>query len=324
MKSILIVGCGSIGARHARNAHSLGYDVLLMDPDPARVDAVGDEIHTTKRFTKLEAALEAERPDAVLIASPSSSHIEQARSIISLGIPVCIEKPLATSTEGLEQLLQLVEEEQVVTMMAQSFRFHETFIKLKSLLTEGILGTVYHAHFTGGQYLPDWHKDTDYRTEYMARQDQGGGVMFTSKSHTLDFVEWLFGDVHEYTGFKDRLGSLEIDVDDACFLLMKTVNGVVVYAAFDFLERPHRSVATIVGEKGRIEANFIEHTILVIGIDGMQESVVLSPDINQRYIAELQHFVTLVDTKTVSHELDIVHGKHIVDLMLDPRVRDIS
>ena len=324
MKTILIIGCGSIGARHARNARSLGYEVFLMDPDQARVDALGAEINAAKQYTLLDTALEEGKPDAVLIASPSSKHLGQALQVVSHGVPVCIEKPLATSADGLQALLELVEEKQVVTMMAQSFRFHETFVKLKSLLSDGVLGTVYHAHFTGGQYLPDWHPETDYRTEYMARSDQGGGVMFTSKSHTLDFVEWLFGGVTEYTGFKDRLGSLEIDVDDACFLLMKTVDGVVVYAAFDFLERPHRSVALVVGEKGRIEVDFIEHTIVTIGVDGARESIALSPDTNTRYIEELKHFASLVDTKTVSHDLDMVHGKHLVDLMLDPRVRDLS
>lgn len=323
MKTILIIGCGSIGARHARNARSLGYEVLLMDPDKARADALGAEINARTQYVELGTALEDGAPDAVLIASPSSNHVEQALQVVSRGVPVCIEKPLATSSDGLEELLELVEEKQVVTMMAQSFRFHETFLALKSLLSDGVLGMIYHAHFTGGQYLPDWHPEADYRSEYMARSDQGGGVMFTSKSHTLDFVEWLFGGITEYTGFKDRLGSLEIDVDDACFLLMKTVNDVVVYAAFDFLQRPHRSVATIVGEKGRIEADFIENTIAIIGTDGARESITCSPEANARYVDELKHFIALIEAGTVSHDLDIVHGKHIVDLMRDPRIHDL-
>src|SRR3989344_3941543 len=219
MKTILIIGCGSIGARHARNAISLGLSVLLVDPDTDRAHALADEIGANGVFASYE---EAAAVDAVVVASPSSFHVEAVRFFLERGIPLLIEKPLATSAEGLAALVQLAKEKRVVTMMGQSYRFHETFAALKAFLDEGAIGRIYHAQFFGGQYLPDWHPNVDYRTEYMAQKRQGGGVMFTSKSHTLDFIEWFFGPVKEYVGWKDRLGSLALAVDDACFLLMKT------------------------------------------------------------------------------------------------------
>jgi tRNA A37 threonylcarbamoyladenosine dehydratase len=42
---ILVLGCGSIGSRHARNLHRLGItDLLLFDPDRDRVRALAAQI----------------------------------------------------------------------------------------------------------------------------------------------------------------------------------------------------------------------------------------------------------------------------------------
>lgn len=323
MNTLLIIGCGSIGARHARNAISLGLSVVLVDPDVNRAHALADEIGATGVFASYEETASASI-DAVVVASPSSFHIEAVRFFLERSIPVFIEKPLATSVEGLEGLVDLAKENGVVTMMGQSYRFHETFMALKTFLDEGAVGRIYHAQFFGGQYLPDWHPQVDYRTEYMAQKRQGGGVMLTSKSHTLDFIEWFFGPIKEYVGWKDQLGSLTLDVDDACFLLMKTERDIVAYAQFDFLERPHRSRAIIAGEAGTIDADFIADTITVTRADGTAQTHSYNPDPNARYVEELRYFATLVEKGESDPTLDIAHGKHIVDLMLDPRVRDLT
>lgn len=324
MKNILIIGCGSIGARHARNARALGLDVTLVDPDNARAQGLKNEIGAVAVFTDVYEALDSIDYYAALIASPSSFHVAQAKEVLLRDIPLFIEKPLATSTEGLLELMSLASERKVVTMMGQSYRFHETFRTLKTMLDTGSIGHVYHAHFTGGQYLPDWHPGTDYRVEYAAQKAQGGGVMFTSKSHTLDFIEWFFGPIEELTGWKTRLGSLELDVDDACFLLTKTGKGIVAYAEYDFLQRPHRSSVSIVGAEGTIDADFIAHTITIHTKKGSTETTVLTPDPNEHYLEEMRYFIQLVDDGVSDPTLDIAHGAHIVDLMLDTRVRDLT
>lgn len=324
MKTLLIIGCGSIGARHARNARSLGLDVVLVDPNRERAQALAIEIGAHAVFNNISDALDRFGCDAALISSPSNAHALQALEILSRSIPLFIEKPLATSFEGLAELVSLAREKKIVTMMGQSYRFHETFKTLKTMLDSRIIGRVYHAHFTGGQYLPEWHPATDYRAEYIAQKAQGGGVLFTSKSHTLDFIEWFFGQIQELTGWKDRLGPLDLDVDDSCFLLTKTQENVVVYAEYDFLQRPHRSRVSIVGEKGTIDADFVTHTITVHDPDGSSQTTILTPDPNVHYIEEMRYFIACVNKGESDPTLDVAQGAHIVTLMLDARIRDFT
>src|SRR5581483_4103643 len=176
MNRVLVIGCGSIGSRHARNLRTLGVTPVLVDPDAARAQALAAEVGAPAYFTTYEEAAAAQPLDAVVIASPSSFHVAAAKFFLERNTPIFIEKPLATSAEGLEELVTLAREKQVVTMMGQSYRFHETFRALKACIEEKTVGSIYHAQFFGGQYLPDWHPQMDYRTEYMAQKKLGGGV----------------------------------------------------------------------------------------------------------------------------------------------------
>src|SRR3989344_4637484 len=96
---LLIIGCGSIGSRHARNAQALGHAVVLCDPDPER-----------GQYTDYKTALRQEQVDAAIIASPSGLHVEAARYVAEKGIPIFMEKPLATSCDGLNELVRIVGE----------------------------------------------------------------------------------------------------------------------------------------------------------------------------------------------------------------------
>lgn len=301
---LLIIGCGSIGSRHARNAQALGHSVILSDPDPSRAP-----------YVDYREALEKEHINGAVVASPSNLHVEAAQYLAGKGIPIFMEKPLATSRQGLAELLQIVKEKKVVTMMAQSYRFHEGMLALKKILDSGTLGKPLRVSYTGGQYLPDWHPERDYRQEYAAQKKMGGGAMFTSMSHTLDTVEWLFGDIVDYAGEKKRVGDLDIDVDDTANISCTTTRGVRVEASTNFLDRvsSHRMMVTC--ERGTIDADFVANTI-----NG--EPYAFDP--NKRYLDELAYFIRLVEREEADPALDLAHGAHIVELMCDSRIQDLT
>lgn len=302
--NLLIIGCGSIGSRHARNAQALGHSVVLCDPDPAR-----------GQYTDFKIALEKEHVDAAIIALPSNLHVEAAQYLAEKGIPICMEKPLATRREGLEKLLQTIKDGKVVTMMAQSFRWHEGMLEVKRMLDALEFGKPLSVAYVGGQYLPDWHPGEDYRKEYAAQKSMGGGAMFTSMSHSLDTIEWLFGLIADYTGEKRRAGTLDIDVDDTADVSCTTAQGVRVEAHADFLVQPSVHRMRIVCEYGVIEADFAAHTI-----NG--KSYTFDP--NKRYLDELAYFIRLVERGEHDPALDLAHGAHLVELMTDSRVTDLT
>src|SRR4051794_6936140 len=102
--SVLVAGCGSIGSRHARNVRALGVRGLdLFDPDAARTAQLTQELGA-RALDNLDAALER-GPDAVLVCTPSASHLPIARRALANGAHVFVEKPLASALDEVPLLL---------------------------------------------------------------------------------------------------------------------------------------------------------------------------------------------------------------------------
>ena len=326
MKGILlIIGSGSIGRRHAKNACSLGLRIIVCDIDINRAKSLAEETGSENFYADYKKACE-ENPDieAAIISTPSQFHVENAKFLAERGIHIFIEKPLASEMNGIDDLVNIIESKNVVAMMGQSYRFHEGYLYLKEMLDNGLLGKIYHVAFLSGQYLPDWHPDIDYRIEYMAQSKLGGGALRTSMSHLFDSVAWFFGDVVDSIGHKARLSDLDMDVDDSVFCLIKTNKNIVVMCQTDFLQRSSNHRMFIVGEKGNIDADFVNHQF-VIDLAGKERSVQkYSFDPNQRYIDELKHFLELIEAGSVKHDLDVFSGKKVVELILSDNIYAIT
>src|SRR4051794_2624743 len=102
--SVLVAGCGSIGTRHARNLHALGVRRLsVYDPDPARTERLTNELGADA-VDSLDGGL-GRGADAVLVCTPSVSHLPTARSALAAGAHVFVEKPLASSLDEIPSFL---------------------------------------------------------------------------------------------------------------------------------------------------------------------------------------------------------------------------
>lgn len=337
---LLVVGCGSIGKRHARNARKLGLEVVLCDISKDRMLELSDEIGAAGIFTDYQIAAKESGADAALIATPSHLHIAPASAMLSSGMHVMMEKPLCPSIADAASLKNLVAESKRVFMMAHTFRFRGEWQAIKSLLDSNPVGRIFSAEFLGGWYLPDWHFREDYRQEYAAQSRQGGGVMLTSMSHFFDVVSWFFGDIQEVVGAKMRLSPLDIDVDDAVMCAARTASGVAVTLSEDFLARCPRRTFRVNGEHGYLEADFNRRSLSIWdarskrhlpGIDPEKDRRGLfriledgvgydpNPDVypleysgNDAYLAEMAHFVDLVNSKCIESDLGIDAGIRVL------------
>jgi predicted dehydrogenase/RimJ/RimL family protein N-acetyltransferase len=243
---ILIAGCGSIGARHAGNAAKRA-DVAAIDPDRARAEAVAAATKA-KVFPDVAAAL-AWKPDAAIIATPPKYHLGIADQLVSVGIPVLIEKPISLSLDGVDALIGKAAKKGVPLHVACNMRFHLGPAALKSALP-GIGKPLFaSAHY--GNYLPAMRPDVDYRTLYAARRAEGGGVIFDA-IHEIDYLGWLFGPAASVTCVADRFGGLDIDVEDHAIINLSHASGVHSNVQLDYLRRRKSRGCEIVGSEGTL------------------------------------------------------------------------
>src|SRR5919197_2367475 len=103
----LIAGLGSIGRRHFRNLIALGEkDIVLLRTRKATLP--DDELAGYPVETDLKEALQKHKPDAVVVANPTSMHLDVAIPVAEAGCHILLEKPVSHSLERLDILQKVV------------------------------------------------------------------------------------------------------------------------------------------------------------------------------------------------------------------------
>jgi predicted dehydrogenase len=291
----LVVGGGSIGRRHLKNLADLGVAPLgLVDIREQAREQLRKELGT-ESFATLEEGL-AWGPQVAVVATPSHLHIEQATTIAEHGIDLFIEKPLSHRPEGISLLIERLERRACVSLVGCNMRFHPGPAQIKKLLDEGRFGKVLFARVHTGSYLPEWRPASDYRQNYAAKAETGGGCLLDC-IHEIDLARWYLGGVEEVLAYTARLSALEISTEDYAFLLLRHESGAISEVHLDYVQRSYERGCQIVGEEGSLFWDFQSGTIRCYDAERREWSELKQPvgwAVNDMYVAEMQHFLNCV------------------------------
>jgi predicted dehydrogenase len=118
-----VIGVGALGRHHARHLATLpDADLIgIFDMDRARARAIAAE-HGTRAFDDLDELLG--RVEAVSIAVPTVHHAEVGLHVLRRGIPVLMEKPLASTLAEADALIDLAEAQGVQLQVGHIERFN--------------------------------------------------------------------------------------------------------------------------------------------------------------------------------------------------------
>ncbi len=328
---VLFVGLGSIGQRHLRNLKKiLGDSVEILAYRVRRsVPMLNDQLQVVEggsikdqydilEFDDLDKAL-TEKPEIVFVTNPCSLHIEVARKAVEAGCHLFIEKPLAAGEEGVEELIELVEQKRLVAFVAYQLRFHPGLQQVSAWLEEGRIGQPIFANLILGEYLPGFHPYEDYRLGCSAAKDLGGGVIL-SQIHELDYALWFFGKPSRIFAMGGKLSDLEIETEDTALMLMECrCNGktLPVSLTLDFLRSPPHRTCTIVGDQGKIFWDYHgKSTALHNRITGKTETMDFSDlERNQLFLDEMEHFLSAVKGE-VPPVVNLRHGYESLQMAL--------
>jgi predicted dehydrogenase len=155
-----VVGYGYWGPNIVRNAVERPELELaaLCEIDPARAASFSARYPGIPSGVPFEQVLHDERIEAVAIATPPRTHHAAARAALEAGKHVLVEKPLATTVEDAEDLVDLAERRGLVLMAGHTFLYSPPVNKVKRLIAEGALGEVYFvtsSRMNLGLYQPD-------------------------------------------------------------------------------------------------------------------------------------------------------------------------
>jgi predicted dehydrogenase len=222
-----VIGLGSIGLRHARNLRELGHEVIGYDVEDRKMqDFQGHSVSRDQAF--MQAA-------AVIAASPSEQHINDLREAVIQGVPILVEKPLATaSTPELRDLLADAEHDGQPVMVGYMLRFHGCVIKAKAWLDQGLIGQPLWASFVCAQLNDRYRRD---------------GVIL-SWSHEIDLARYLLGPAKVVCA----AARVTNGHDDIADLVLEHEDGTRSNIHLDYVTVPFMRTFNVIGSKGRIAA----------------------------------------------------------------------
>lgn len=237
---VLFIGYGSIARKHKAALDSLypGAAVYALRSGTKETSEAIEGVQSI--FSEEEIPLGT---TFAIISSPTYKHTQSIAMLVSKNIPLFIEKPLAHSLAGLDDIGRVIKEKDLFTYVACNLRFLPAMVFLHQTLAakEKRINEV---NVYAGSYLPDWRPHLDYKTNYSAHENMGGGVHL-DLFHELDYVCWLFGMPEYSQGIRRMKSSLGIDaVDFASYALV--YGGFVATVQLNYYRRKAKRTLEIV------------------------------------------------------------------------------
>jgi predicted dehydrogenase len=130
-----VIGVGRMGQRHCRVLSNLRKTQLVGVYDQSV--EVGNRVakqFEVEYFSDLDQLLE--KVDAVVLASPTPTHYEQAMKCLNACVHVLIEKPITETLEQAEKLVSLADSQKLKVQVGHIERFNPAYMELKNVLEE--------------------------------------------------------------------------------------------------------------------------------------------------------------------------------------------
>lgn len=182
---LAVVGVGLVGQRHMAAIEQVDGVELAAIVEPTQTTA-----GATPVFASLTDILQGQGGDGVILSTPTPLHLEGGLACIASGIPVLIEKPLATSAAEAAVLAEAANTAGVPVLVGHHRRHNPLIRQAASLIQDGAIGEVRAAQVTCWFYKPD-----DYFEVAPWRKEKGAGPISVNLVHDVDLMRHLCGEV---------------------------------------------------------------------------------------------------------------------------------
>lgn len=250
---IALLGCGRVAQRvHAPVLARMPGASLSAVADPsADAKAIASRLNPDIRlFDSVEALIEAGGFDAACICLPTHLHAKYAVRLLHDGIPIYLEKPIATDEAETSSILEAWGPKSVPAMVGFNYRFHPVHRKVQELLREGAVGkitTIRTLFSTPPRALPEWKRN----------RTSGGGVLLDLLSHHADLVMYHTGE--RVTSVSATTRTLYSE-DDNAQVTYTLDSGVLVHSSVS-MTGAESDRFEIIGEDGVIRADRFRGTV---------------------------------------------------------------
>ncbi len=302
MIKICFFGMGSIGKRHLKNLvkifneRKVEFKIDVVKRKKELDDEVKEYIDNVYKIDEFIPSFY----DIVFIVNDTSVHIETLNLMKDYSNNFFIEKPLSLNLNGFE--LKNYKNKKIYIACPMRYSSVMDYLKKNIDFTK-----VYSVRAICSTYLPDWRPTIDYRNNYSAKKELGGGVTL-DLIHEWDYLTYLLGFPEKIYNLNKKVSHLEISSDDLSIYIAEYKDKLVEVHLDYFGRIPTRKVEIFLKE-GTVIGDFINNIVI---LENGRE-IDLSDEMDD-YIKEMNNFLDIIfDEKDNFNDLE--HAYKVLKLI---------
>lgn len=221
-----IVGPGKVAHLHAHGlVESPNSEfVAVCGRTRFKAEAFASQ-YGVKAYDDLEQMITQEKVGALLVCTPHPYHHESVVKAARLGVHCLIEKPMASTLQDCDAMLEAARENKVILGVISQRRFYKPVQRMRKAIDDGKIGQPFLGHII----LLGWRDEAYYSSDpWRGRwETEGGGVLVNQAPHQLDLFQWLMGDVEQVYAVTRNMNHPYIEVEDTAVAVVQFKGGAV-------------------------------------------------------------------------------------------------
>lgn len=307
-----LIGAGVAAETHARELRKVSGASLeaIFARNGEKAAAFAAAFSLPKHYFDLDAFLDDQEIDAVIITTPNGLHLDYALAAARAGKHVVVEKPLEITEARATKIITACRDTGVRLFVIYQRRYSNAALQAKFDIDTGKLGKIVLVNIVDNQFRPpSYYQDAEWRGTH---EFEGGGCVITQSTHLLDLAQYLVGPIRQVfsrtaTVFHD------IETEDVAVAVFEFANGAL--GTFS------SSTAAYPGQRHLITVSGTDGSII---INGEHDQIVFrqTRDSARTEIPQAFSFADPVDPRDYPTDGQRTQLQNIVDRLLNDAVFD--
>ena len=166
--------------------------VGIMDVNPLRAEKIRKAAELPcKVYTDFDEMIKETRPDVSIVTTVDQFHHHYIVKSLNAGMDAITEKPMTIDAGKCLEILEAEKKTGKKVIVTFNYRFAPYCTRIKELIKEGVVGTVYNIDF---EWILDTSHGADYFRRWHRKKENSGGLLVHKATHHFDLINWWLED----------------------------------------------------------------------------------------------------------------------------------
>jgi predicted dehydrogenase len=249
-----VIGLGGVAQLvHLPNLSKLPNAELISvcEVNKSRLMTIAEKFSIKERYSNYNEMLEKSQMDAVIIATPTSTHADIAVDCLEAGKDILVEKPLARTYQEAKRIVDSAKKNKRKLMVGMNLRYRPDTMLLRSFINSNEIGDPFYVKC-------GWiRKQSSSEKWFTKKEESGGGVIIDLGIHLLDLALWLLQYPEIASVSTQNFHHYTKNVEDTSISCIKSKNSAVINLEVSWslpVEKDHFFL-DVYGTKGSFSSN---------------------------------------------------------------------